>query len=115
MSPKDKTRLIQLLGMLGSDFDNERATAGRMANDIVKANKLSWDELLNEKPLIVINKQEQNYNSWRAKARRCIDDYPEEMTDWESEFMHSILVRGFATLTPRQEEVLERIYNKLFS
>lgn len=44
---KDKIRLIQLLGMLGSTYEGERLNAATLAHKILTHHKLSWDELLN--------------------------------------------------------------------
>ena len=38
---KQKDLVHKLLGMLGSDFDGERAVAAKKISDIAKANKLS--------------------------------------------------------------------------
>jgi hypothetical protein len=42
----DKTRLEKLLGMLGSSFDGERATAAAMIQRMAEAKKLTINELI---------------------------------------------------------------------
>jgi hypothetical protein len=45
--PNDKrTRLVRLLGMLGSDFNGERANAGRLADTLVRSLGLRWDDVI---------------------------------------------------------------------
>lgn len=43
---KDKERLIQLLGMIGSTFDGEVLNAARLARRILYDYKLSWREVV---------------------------------------------------------------------
>lgn len=48
MLPKeDKTRLIQLLGMMGSDHDGEVLNAARLAQRLIRGHRLSWVEVFN--------------------------------------------------------------------
>ena len=46
LDPATAARLAKVLGRLGSDFDAERATAGRMADQLVRAPGLSWEAVL---------------------------------------------------------------------
>jgi hypothetical protein len=46
LDPATAARLAKVLGRLGSDFDAERATAGRMADQLVRAAGLSWETVL---------------------------------------------------------------------
>ncbi len=46
LDPATATRLAKVLGRLGSDFDAERATAARMADQLVRDVGLSWQDVL---------------------------------------------------------------------
>lgn len=46
IATKDRQRLIKLLGMLGSDSDNERANAGLMIDKELKRLGLTWEALI---------------------------------------------------------------------
>ena len=46
LDPSAADRLVKLCGMFSSDGDGERATAARMANDLVRSNGLTWRDLL---------------------------------------------------------------------
>ena len=46
MDLSEKTRLEKLLGMLGSSFDGERATAASMIQRMAEAKKLTINELI---------------------------------------------------------------------
>ena len=39
-------RLRKLLGLLGSDFEGERAVAGQMASNLLRQHKLTWADVL---------------------------------------------------------------------
>jgi hypothetical protein len=46
LDPATAARLAKVLGRLGSDFDAERATAARMADQLVRDAGLSWQDVL---------------------------------------------------------------------
>jgi|GEM_PF-4372410 len=46
MRKGDLTRLIRILGMLGSDHDGERAAAAQAADRLVRGSGWSWSDLL---------------------------------------------------------------------
>lgn len=46
MRKGDLTRLIRILGMLGSDHDGERAAAALAADKLVRGSGWSWSDLL---------------------------------------------------------------------
>ena len=63
MNEKDWTRLNQFIGMMGSAHDGEAVNAWRMAEKILKANKLSLTDLLHRPEAI------QDYdNSFTVRA-----------------------------------------------
>ncbi|MFC4293552.1 hypothetical protein ACFO0A_00610 [Novosphingobium tardum] len=45
-------RLVKFLGLLGSDHDGERATAGRMADLLVKAHGLTWADVISTRAAV---------------------------------------------------------------
>ena len=42
----DRNRLTKLMGMATSDNDNEALVALRLANDLIKKERMTWDEVL---------------------------------------------------------------------
>jgi hypothetical protein len=109
------TKLVKVLGMLGSDHDGEVAAAGRRANQMVRSAGLTWDQLLNPPA----PESQQTYRPprrWRQptsdsdSAALCLQ-WPEVLTDWETDFCRSII--GRHRTSPRQTEVLERISRKV--
>jgi cell division protein FtsB len=50
MQRRDLTRLVRILGLLGSDQPGERAAAAMQAHKLVTSLGLSWTELLDPPP-----------------------------------------------------------------
>lgn len=42
----DFTKFLGVVGRLGSDFDGERATAARMATDMLRQHGMAWSDVL---------------------------------------------------------------------
>jgi hypothetical protein len=114
MAPPDPVvvdRLRKLLGMLGSDHEGERATAGRMANDLLRQHKLTGSDVLGGEIEVVrptVRVWHEPYGH-REAAVQCLA-WPEPLNDWEMEFLRSI--SGRWRLSGRQAHCLERILVK---
>jgi hypothetical protein len=50
MTPTGRRRLAAILGMLGSEFDGERAAAGLQAEAFRKRHGLTWEQMLATPP-----------------------------------------------------------------
>src|SRR4051794_18775199 len=50
LSSDDRRRLVNILGMLGSDHDGERAAAGLLASKLLKGNSIHWDDVIVPEP-----------------------------------------------------------------
>jgi hypothetical protein len=46
LPPERRTRLVRILGLLGSDHMGERATAGHMADQLIREAGLTWDHVV---------------------------------------------------------------------
>lgn len=62
LPPADAARLVKFLGMLGSDQDGERASAGAMANRLLTDRGLTWADVIAAPPV--------QLDSPHSKARR---------------------------------------------
>lgn len=60
MDPSEITRLEKLLGMLGSSFDGERATAAAMIQRMAEAKKLTINELIAATHMPASNQRQQS-------------------------------------------------------
>jgi hypothetical protein len=138
----DRNRLAQLLGMLDSAFAGERDNAARLAVRMVKEAGLTWPQLLDgesvatEAARILFDENEQlkfenqELQEQVARLRRpplpkiwVLPRTPNEqiaqaidwtglLTDWEREFITDMSAR-WRPPTERQQEVLDRISNKI--
>jgi hypothetical protein len=79
MAENAREKLVKLLGRLGSDNDNERAVAGRIAWEMIRKLNLQWDDVIvskfsekgNKKPDIDFN-----------FARNAAAGAGEKLMDW---------------------------------
>ncbi len=109
MSPAERTRLIGVLGRLGSDFDGERAAAGLLATRLLKSTGLTWEEVL--VPRLASNQGHAQPQPDRGDDLGLCLRHLDELTGWESNFVLSLsTVRG---RSPKQVAVLQRIAETL--
>jgi hypothetical protein len=116
LPPDLATKLVKILGMLGSDYDGEVAAAGRRANAMVKDAGLMWDDVI--APAVPIPQTPQRpRRRWRTPetpsdtAALCLQWRDEVLTDWETEFCRSIV--GRRRISAKQTVVLERLARKV--
>ena len=105
-------RLRKLLGMLSSDYENERAVAGRMASDLLRQHKLTWADVVGAEIRVETGPRVRAWHEpkgHREAAAECLA-WPEILTDWEREFLKSISGRWH--LSGRQQQCLARIIDK---
>jgi enoyl-CoA hydratase/carnithine racemase len=106
LEPAERDKLAKLLGLLGSDFDGERAVAARLASEFLQRHGLTWSELLTGTP----QRDEARGDDWRALARRCCA-HADALTAWERQFCRDLL--GFVRISPKQRAVLTRLAAKV--
>lgn len=110
LDAKDRSRLVAILGMLGSAFDGERAAAGLMASTLLKSRKLTWDEVIVARlappPPPPPPKEEAPF-PWKRDALWCLER-PDLMTEWERQFAADMLWRRTRP-TPKQQAIIDRI------
>jgi hypothetical protein len=115
LTPALASKLVKVLGMLGSDHDGEVAAAGRRADAMVKGAGLTWDDVI----VPAAPKPEQRRRQprrWREPgspsdtAAMCLL-YSEVLTDWETNFCRSIV--GRRRISTKQAAVLDRLARKV--
>jgi hypothetical protein len=111
----DRTRLIRLLRMFGSDFDGEVASAARRAHELVASRQLDWDELIIKVGATGSSKERRSHTTSQIDDIRHCQSLVEHLTEWEADFIESIAgsILEWGRLTPKQQAVLDRITNKL--
>ncbi len=105
----DRTRLANLLGMLGSAHDGEVVNAGRLADKLLRETGATWHEVLG-----AANDPRQDEgpspDGWRGLCDACLRR-PLALTRWEHDFLETLL--GFRRPSSRQLDVLFRIATKV--
>ena len=124
-------RLTKLCGLLGSDHDGERATAARMASNLLRQHRLTWAEVLKPDrapvrpcPTCAARHAAERHAPRRAAAgstrswRRTLAALaelavrrPTLFTDWERAFICNLLDRR--TISERQREILAELAEKV--
>jgi hypothetical protein len=123
-----RERLVKLCGLLTSDHDGERATAARMATDLLRQHRLTWRELLTTQgpcPTCAAREaaeqerhgwtgedEDWTRGPWRTVVRRC-SLHNDLLTEWEVGFLASLQRRRWPP-TPRQQDVLDRIADRVW-
>ena len=106
MSGLDRARLARLLSMLGSRYDGEVVTAGRMAHQLVCAAGLAWPEVLEAR----LQRADVQHYDITTIAAECIAGAA-GLTAWERNFVRDL--GGFSNPSEQQLKILERILAKV--
>jgi hypothetical protein len=128
LDAKQKDLVHKVLGMLGSDFDGERAVAAKKISDIAKSCKLSIPDMMR----LCYASTAQQYRSppppppnkepWHTFGgddgllellRQLAQEWgPEPLSAWEANFVKDICNRDPTYLSDKQIVVIERIIAK---
>ena len=124
LPPEQHRRLVQLLGMMGSDHNGEVLNAARLAQRLVRDHGLTWEEVMTGIATDIARELGQAFEtgyangrayrppSWRVFAQSLLDDDDGRLNSWEREFVASFIDRGWDRPTDRQQGVFERIADK---
>ncbi|MBF0510161.1 MAG: hypothetical protein HQK57_14705 [Deltaproteobacteria bacterium] len=96
IQPEIIDKLTKILGMTGSNFDGEKLAAVNRANELLKANKLTWPEIMASrttvKYIVSAESTAQQSTSWLSKIEQIKRIWP-ELSDWEKNFVQSVAER----------------------
>ncbi|MBF0524741.1 MAG: hypothetical protein HQK56_06545 [Deltaproteobacteria bacterium] len=115
IQPEIIDKLTKILGMTGSNFDGEKLAAVNRANELLKANKLTWPEIMASrttvKYIVSAESTAQQSTSWLSKIEQIKRIWP-ELSDWEKNFVQSVAERvgNGRPLTQKQEVILIRLF-----
>jgi hypothetical protein len=113
--PALASKLVKVLGMLGSDHDGEVAAAGRRAHSMLQVEGLTWNEVINpatprlEQPYRPQRRWRQPWSPSDAAAL-CLQ-WPKVLDGWETRFCRSIA--GQRRISAKQAAVLAGIIGKV--
>jgi hypothetical protein len=100
LDPTVTAKLAKITGLLGSDFDGERAAAAAAATRILKDYGLSWSDLVHG-GAAVVQKSVPAYCATipQEVARRILSGQRHLLSPWETEFTENLAQwRGRATI-----------------
>src|SRR4051812_18279276 len=121
LPPDKRTRLVRLLGMLGSDFDGERAAAAAKADELVRDLGLTWDAVVASPalapppppppPVPPPSSNWTGWTGWRRPAHQraagaCLRA-PTRWTAWERKFLAS--VEAQPSISEKQRAILAEL------
>lgn len=114
LTAAERTKLVRMLGMLGSEFEGERAAAALKADKLVRSRGLTWEALLDAPP-------PRPRSSWSYTQPPPLprDDTDlavcgrgfHLLTEWEIDFVTNCSRR--AAVSEKQAEVLARVADRL--
>jgi hypothetical protein len=132
LDPRDRDKLIKLLGMIGSSADGEALNAARLANKLVVDRGLTWGQVLaiNGAAPVWPQAAQQTvwpgswtpkpppqpppFNGgerWRTIADFMLNYHTDDLNDWELHFLDSI-IRRRSVLSEKQMATLVKIGTK---
>jgi hypothetical protein len=115
LTPALASKLVKVLGLLGSAFDGEITAAGRKAHSMLQDAGLIWDDVI----VPAAPRPEQprlSSRRWRRpvspsdSAALCLQ-WPEVLDDWETRFCRSIANQR--RISAKQATILARIIGKV--
>jgi hypothetical protein len=112
LAEADRTRLAQMLGLLGSELAGERDAAGLAAHRLIRQRGLTWfDVLLPALPPPAHEPASDPLRGdWRAMATACTR-FPRLIDKWEWQFLSGL--QRFPRLSSKQHAILLRIVTRL--
>jgi hypothetical protein len=107
LSQSERTRLAQLLRLLGSDFSGERDAAGLMAHKMIQAKGLDWLEVIDPAPA---TKAPSEIVTWR---QTCVELQKRsgDLRAWERGFVANL--PRFQRLSTKQRYILAEIATRV--
>lgn len=106
MPPAARTRLVKLLGLLGSDQPGERDAAGLAAHRLLQQCRVSWADLLAKPP----QHREPLHSTWRDTCAELMKR-PGDLRAWEKTFVADL--PNFRRISTKQRYVLQEIATRV--
>jgi hypothetical protein len=103
----DRERLVNLLGMLGSEHLGERGNAAALADRFVRERGLTWgDVLARQEP----EKKLPHLGTWRTRCAQLLERRG-SLRPWELRFVSDL--PKFQRLSVKQRYVLDEIVSRV--
>lgn len=113
ISTQDRARLIKLLGMTTSSFDNEALSACRMANALLKSLDRQWSDVVGGfvEVQAAQPRKPPGKPSIFERIADILDDSADCLTNWEFDFLNNVLDTRYCS--PKQLVIVRRIFEKV--
>ncbi len=112
LSRAERTRLVSILGMLGSEHAGERASAAWLAAKLVRDRGLSWSDVVPSPSGSIISDVSRGVAEPTTDLGLCLK-YVEHLTQWEQGFVRSLA--GRRNRSAKQTAMLGRLCEALRS
>jgi hypothetical protein len=112
----ERTRLAQMLGLLGSDHAGERDAAGLAAHRMIRQRGLTWHDVLTPSLPPPDHERRADHGTdplrsdWRAMAAACLR-FPHLFDQRERKFLSGL--QRFRQLSAKQHAILVRLVTRL--
>jgi hypothetical protein len=107
LAQSDRTRLVKMLAMLGSDHPGERDAAGLAAHRLLQKRGLTWDDVMSPRPA---ERRMPEFGTWRETCRRLLEQ-PRALRAWERSFLADL--PNFPRISTKQRYVLGEIAKRV--
>ncbi|WP_423067925.1 hypothetical protein [Devosia sp. CN2-171] len=101
LAARERTKLIRILKLLGSDQPGERASAALAAQRLVDASGLTWDEILAERAAQVVVQRVREWDINHADAAEARIRQLKDTTERQERQIRALRTR-VNTLTERE-------------
>lgn len=108
----DRKKFLGVLGLLGSNFAGERATAAEMATSMLSAAGLTWPDVLQMPPRVQV-KPAPRYHDTARDMLHDLADVAGLLTPSRRDFVLGCLEQT-APLSAKQRQVLQDIWQRHF-
>jgi hypothetical protein len=107
LAQSDRTRLVKMLAMLGSDHPGERDAAGLAAHRLLQKRGLTWDDVMSPRPA---ERRPPEFGVWRTTCVRLMEN-PLALRAWERTFVSDL--PKFPRISTKQRYVLGEIAKRV--
>lgn len=112
--PGQRSLLVKVLGMTGSEYDGEALAAVRKAHGILSAAGATWDSVIVSAPAAYAPPppppDEDDIAETDAAIAWCLEHGGDVLTPWDRKFLVSL--QSFTRYSEKQRTVLDRIVLK---
>ncbi len=103
----DRTKLVKLLGMLGSNHAGERDAAGLAAHRLLQKRGMTWEDALTPR---AAERRLPQHATWRTTCARLMEN-PRALRAWERNFVADL--PNFPRISVKQRYVLNEIAQRV--